>query len=309
MEHTKTYSFVIPHHNTPKLLERLINSIPIREDIEIIVIDDNSDEDKKAEALRSDIRVVYIDKVDSKGAGKARNIGISIASGKWILFADSDDFYKPGFINILDEYKNDNIDILFFNVESVDSDTLQRGMDRTHIEQRITLNYDGSESSTFDILYCRWGPWRKMLSLQYIKKYNLFYEEVPNGNDVLFSLQTSYFAKSWKVDKRVVYVLTYRQGSITYSTITKNKYTTALNNIAKRACFFKFIGHPEMASFWGRKEIAQSEMRYICSKLLHHPSIGIKILIYYLTHLAAIKKNSTYYIDVIKEIEKANGKE
>lgn len=36
------YSFIIPHHNSPDLLNRYLKSIPQREDIEIIVVDDNS---------------------------------------------------------------------------------------------------------------------------------------------------------------------------------------------------------------------------------------------------------------------------
>ena len=37
------YSFIIPHRNTPKLLQRLLDSIPERDDVEIVIIDDNSD--------------------------------------------------------------------------------------------------------------------------------------------------------------------------------------------------------------------------------------------------------------------------
>lgn len=36
------YSIIIPHHNVPTLLERCVNSIPQRDDIQIIVVDDNS---------------------------------------------------------------------------------------------------------------------------------------------------------------------------------------------------------------------------------------------------------------------------
>ena len=111
------YSFVIPHHNTPDLLQRLIDSIPQREDIEIIVVDDNSDEDKKASVCRPDVKTIFIDKEHTHGAGKARNVGMDAATGKWLLFADSDDFYNPGFIEVLDEYKNEDIDILFFNID------------------------------------------------------------------------------------------------------------------------------------------------------------------------------------------------
>ena len=59
MKNSILYSFVIPHHNTPDLLQRLIDSIPQREDIEIIVVDDNSDEGKKANVKRPDVKTIY----------------------------------------------------------------------------------------------------------------------------------------------------------------------------------------------------------------------------------------------------------
>ena len=86
MNSCKTYSFIIPHHNTPELLQRLVDSIPQREDIEIIVVDDNSDDDKKANVIRSDVQIIFINKEHTKGAGKARNIGMDVAIGKWLLY-------------------------------------------------------------------------------------------------------------------------------------------------------------------------------------------------------------------------------
>ena len=40
------YSIIIPHKNIPELLQRCLDSIPKREDIQIIVVDDNSDTNK-----------------------------------------------------------------------------------------------------------------------------------------------------------------------------------------------------------------------------------------------------------------------
>ena len=37
-----TYTFIIPHHNCPELLDRCLTSIPQRDDIQVIVVDDNS---------------------------------------------------------------------------------------------------------------------------------------------------------------------------------------------------------------------------------------------------------------------------
>ena len=40
------YSIVIPHKNTPDLLQYCLDSIPVRDDVQVIVVDDNSDADK-----------------------------------------------------------------------------------------------------------------------------------------------------------------------------------------------------------------------------------------------------------------------
>ena len=41
---TFNYSIIIPHRNIPQLLQRCIDSIPSRDDLQIIIVDDNSDD-------------------------------------------------------------------------------------------------------------------------------------------------------------------------------------------------------------------------------------------------------------------------
>ena len=84
------YSIIIPHKNCPDLLKRLLDSIPERDDVQIIVVDDNSDEGKKPSIDRKDTEVILLDAERSKGAGRARNVGLEHAEGKWLLFADAD---------------------------------------------------------------------------------------------------------------------------------------------------------------------------------------------------------------------------
>ena len=43
MDYKYNYSFIIPHHNLPELLKRCVSSIPKRDDVQIIIVDDNSD--------------------------------------------------------------------------------------------------------------------------------------------------------------------------------------------------------------------------------------------------------------------------
>lgn len=300
-----TYSFVIPHHNTPDLLQRLINSIPQREDIEIIVVDDNSDEGKKANISRPDVKTFFIDKEHTKGAGRARNVGMDAATGKWLLFADADDFYKPGFIDVLDDYKNDDIEMLFYNIDSVDSLTLKPGIrNRGNYQQRLIEQYDGSIESSNNLLYFGYGPWRRMILRDYIVRHGIRFEEICVTNDSFFSLQVSYFSKKWTVDKRVLYTLTYTEGSLTYSRTTKQKYVTILNVFRRRAKLFNYMGHSEWNWKSYRGYISQSPLIYFYRLYRTQPfSITLSAIWYYLTHCYSIEKNANYYVDIIKSIE------
>ena len=82
-------SIIIPHYNSPDTLQKLINSIPVLPQIEVIVVDDNSD--KYIHGLEQCIenskgRNVIFDHVEPnlKGAGAARNKGLLQAKGRWV---------------------------------------------------------------------------------------------------------------------------------------------------------------------------------------------------------------------------------
>ena len=111
------YSIIIPHKNTPELLRRCIKSIPQRDDLEIIIVDDNSskeivDFDNFPGLNRKNTTVIF--NKEGKGAGNARNIAIPKTNGKYVIFADSDDFFNDYFIDILNDYCNKDFDIVYF---------------------------------------------------------------------------------------------------------------------------------------------------------------------------------------------------
>lgn len=303
LKNDKNYSFVIPHHNTPEYLKRLIDSIPQREDIEIIIVDDNSDEDKKANVNRPDVKVFFIDKEHTRGAGRARNIGMDAAKGKWLLFADSDDFYKSGFIEVLDEYKDDDIEMLFFNVETVDNETFTPIKEyRSEFHQRQFREFDGTQESIDRFLFWGYGPWRKMIKKEFVEKYHFFFEEIPVSNDSFFSLQTSYFVTKWKKDERILYSLTMNKNSLTYSPVTKKKYASYLYLFPKRRNFFAYIGHADWNKESPKGHYSQSCLKY-CYKLgKKNLRIGFKALIYYFAHWYDIEKKSNDYISVIQKM-------
>ena len=93
---SKTISIIIPTYNRAHLILKSIKSVlnQTYQDIEILVIDDGSTDN--TENLITDLndkRIKYIKLENNQGGSKARNIGIMKASGKYISFQDSDDYY------------------------------------------------------------------------------------------------------------------------------------------------------------------------------------------------------------------------
>jgi glycosyltransferase involved in cell wall biosynthesis len=208
------YSFIIPHKNTPVLLQRCIDSIPVRDDIEVIVVDDNSDSeivDFNSFPGRERKDVTTILTKEGKGAGYARNIGLTKAIGKWCLFADADDFYADNFISVLDNELDDKIDILYFNVFS----PYTPASGRTKRTQRFYSLYVSSQDQNL-IKYCIWTPWNKVISRDLIMRSNLCFDETPIGNDAMFALKASDAAKNVKIILDQLYCLTDQPDSITF---------------------------------------------------------------------------------------------
>ena len=95
-------TIIIPHKNSTKTLIRLLDTIPSKKDVEIIVVDNGSNSESietlKRKIYHENIKVFY---KDSDGwAGKARNVGLEQALGKWILFADADDYFTEDMYSI-----------------------------------------------------------------------------------------------------------------------------------------------------------------------------------------------------------------
>jgi len=91
-------SVVIPTRNRAALLHRALKSVReqrgiVAERVEIIVIDDCSDDDTPAVAAASGVRYLRNDR--RSGGAAARNRGVQMACGSWIAFLDDDDEWLP----------------------------------------------------------------------------------------------------------------------------------------------------------------------------------------------------------------------
>lgn len=278
------------------MLNRCLESIPQRDDIEIIVIDDNSDVDKRPVVTRSDVRLIYIDAEHTKGPGKARNLGIKEAIGEWLLFADADDFYNQDFINILDNYKDTDIDVLYFNIDSINNDTLKAG-NRDEKLKRLMLGYNGTKRTIDAIKYQIHAAWNKMIRHALVSKYNILFEEMMNGEDVQFSYLSGFFANKVAIEKSPLYVCTYNPNSISFGKRSIESYLCTFRVHEKINVFFRFIGYPEWC-------ISKNRDRLEFLRILKQRGFCffLNFLKAYSKEKENIKKESYLYVRKIKEI-------
>ena len=92
-------SVIIPTYNTSKSLKICIDSVlnQSAKPKEIFVINDGSTDDTSIVAKSYDKKITYIEQ-KNQGQGSARNQGLKKATGEYIAFLDSDDFWLPNFL-------------------------------------------------------------------------------------------------------------------------------------------------------------------------------------------------------------------
>lgn len=116
-------SVIVPIYNVEPYLRRCLDSILVQTftDFELILIDDGSMDNCGAicdEYASADSRVKVIHQVNG-GVGKARNVGLEAAVGKYIYFCDGDDYIEKDLLN--DAVKAmDGYDMVVFNIDAVD---------------------------------------------------------------------------------------------------------------------------------------------------------------------------------------------
>lgn len=294
----KEYSFsiIIPHKNCPELLNQCVASIPERDDIQIIVVDDNSDEGKKPVISRPGGEVVLLDAESAKGAGRARNVGLEKATGKWLIFSDADDTFETENLNLmLDKYQYSEADIIFFNANRVDEQT---GEVLSHHLSKEKC--DKNEDKYCDFLrYWSNVPWAKFIKRDIIRRHSISFSEVPAANDLFFSTVSGYYAKNAMIDFTSIYNYSVRlTGNIT-SRVSKTSVLSRLFEASKRNSFLWNKGKQDWcinlytAFYWRLRRVSYNHngaMREIKQCITVGPELKWRLKLLFSWPFTAIRK-------------------
>lgn len=242
---TKEYdlSIIIPHYNTPDLLMKLLQTIPQRENIQVIVIDDRTDKDieqlEECEKYCLHRNIVFERNIGKKGAGTCRNAGLDLSTGKWILFADADDYFMPDMYDKVSKYFESAYDIVYYVPTSINLDTGMVG--GRHLDtERVTKAYIKNPDlyNELQLRYTCNSPITKLVRRECIEKNHIRFDETRVANDTMFAIKIAFWGRKITATEDVIYVIT-RTGNSLTSKIDIDSYYMRLDVFIRKYNFLE----------------------------------------------------------------------
>lgn len=175
-------SVIIPIYNVEKYLDQCIDSVlnQTYRDIEIILVDDGSPDRCGVicdEYMAQDKRVKVVHKKNG-GLSDARNAGMNIASGEYILFLDSDDYIDKSLIETVVEHMKKGYDLVAFHFMCV-SQNGEKHKGPAFLSGEWNLETAEKKKQFFATVllkYCvGWAAWNRMFKRSLIEEINLRY--------------------------------------------------------------------------------------------------------------------------------------
>lgn len=249
-------SVIVPVYNVEKYIAKCIESIISQTyaNIEIILINDGS-MDKSGKICKKyalqDSRIKVVDDTNH-GVSHARNEGIKLAKGKYIVFIDSDDRVDKEYIQSLIEptyiQEYDLVICSFREIFEYSNKTFCHVMSEEEKE-----NLTGKLNIDYKILEKFLGiPWLKLYRTDIIKKYNItFPEDLKIAEDQIFNYAYLEHVKKYYFINKTLYNYNHRNDNSLTNVRDHVSFICDIKNLKKRKIFLEKINVKEKDQILG----------------------------------------------------------
>lgn len=174
-------SVIVPIYNTEIYLRECLNSVTSQKynNWEMFLIDDGS-QDKSYEICKEFKKKypnkIFVKKLNHKGVSVARNFALKKATGKYVVFLDSDDYLKSNLFEYINNHSKENIDVFVGEFDSISEDPLNL---KALECEKIRKNYIDGKSQEFVLNYIYdlrliFTLWRFVVKTSLIKNNNIY---------------------------------------------------------------------------------------------------------------------------------------
>lgn len=215
-------SVIIPVYNAIPYLSECLDSLLNQSftDFEILCVNDGSNDLSKDllyeySAKSEKIRVI---EQENQGAGKARNVGLSYAAGKYVIFLDADDFFESDLLKkVYFKAERTDSEIVIFDIYRFDNETKElktpkMNLNKKYLPEKEVFSKADIPEHIFNISLGT--AWNKLYQKKFLMDKKLEFQEIRNSNTVYFSFATLLCADRISVvDERLLYYRSNNPGS------------------------------------------------------------------------------------------------
>lgn len=218
-------SVIIPMYNAQNYITKCLESIlnQSEKNIEVIIVDDGSSDNSKCiceKIVQKDSRLKLLCNEKNMGVSATRNIGLNYAKGKYIYFADADDYLENNMFEIMLKHYTDDVDLVvcghFIN-------NIPQGNRNESIENfsryEMATYIEGLKNYKF-----KGYLWNKLFKNDIIKNYSvLFDENISICEDSLFCHMYLVNCRRIVYSSLPLYHYMINKGSAVHSKINRQK--------------------------------------------------------------------------------------
>ena len=228
-------SIIIPIYNGEKYLEACLENITneIDSNVEVLLIDDGSNDKTYKICEKYKCENIRVFRNKNHGVSYSRNFGIKNANGNFLMFVDADDLLKKGWYSIVKKCIYDDVDICYISSK----------INKEFTRKEVLENIIGISNSSINFS----SVWSKIFKRNFILDNNImFSENIINGEDLLFNLETFELAKTYKVYNTGFYRYRLNYNSATHSFndkifISNSLFLKKFNDVIKKITWLEEI--------------------------------------------------------------------
>lgn len=301
-------SIVIPVYNGESFLRENIECIlnQTYTNLEIIYICDMCTDNTVSilqEYASLDSRLIIRDEKERHGADISRNMGKEMANGEWIIFLDSDDLFEENMLEtLLEKAVDEGADMCCCFWESFTDrpkKTANLTLDRERGLKLYCETYpviDVEKTRKYILQLVFHAPWMKLIHKSIYQRNVVYFQDIPNCDDVYFSFVVAIEAK------KIVYVnqnLVYYRIAQGKDTISANQEDGIKENYIWEAFdkTYQYISEKE-----NNCELMQSFYHRVCHAIFHRIGYGVYEKLYYRLRDIYFEKWGMWNIDIQKKL-------
>ena len=234
----ETISIIIPIYNVEKFVKQAVNSAlnQTYKNLEIILVDDGSTDASGQicdEYSAIDARVKVIHQVN-RGLSAARNAGLEIATGTYVMFLDADDFLEENACEVLyHEIEKTKADYVIGNYIHVtyNGQKWNKPLFDTEKYTQFKLSIEDYQKSFFVMNSV---VWNKIFRRAFIEKHQLRFIPKAIAEDAIFSIYCYTHTDNAYYINDVVYNYRQNEANVSISTNCTKQYFERLNESYKK---------------------------------------------------------------------------